>query len=119
MYLQSIYLQKYLKMKQLSKIEEVALLEQLRTSESYFADTFTTNDIKQMQDNIKNDFPLLHCTNILQLKDFQKKLIVVVLQNYKQQILTMSKLLLTDAQMKANQGIAINIDLIIKILESA
>jgi len=42
-----------------TKKQEKALLEKLWNSNGYFADTFEEDDLRIMQKNIDNDFPLL------------------------------------------------------------
>ena len=49
----------------MDKNTEIKLLNQLKKADSYFADTFSEEDVEKMKSNIKNDFPILHDTDII------------------------------------------------------
>lgn len=51
----------------MNKKEEIGMLEVLRTSDSYFNDTFESKDILLMQRNIEDDMPLLLGTGYVKL----------------------------------------------------
>jgi hypothetical protein len=59
----------------MTKAEEIAILNDLRNSDSYFAESYTTEDIDVMINNINMDFPLLASTQAVKKLDEQSHLI--------------------------------------------
>ncbi len=101
-----------------NKLEEIEVLESLCKNNTYFAEEFGKY-FELFKENITNDFPITHNTDIVKLCDFQCKLIVFVLkmyQNYLENKNNGYEILFTDKQMEKNKNISKNISEIIKIL---
>lgn len=58
-----------------SKVSELSLINLLISHDTYFADTFDTQTVNQIQNNINNDFPLLLNTDFIRLSKQERELI--------------------------------------------
>lgn len=52
--------------KNISKERELEIIQELRSGNGYFADTFTSYDFDCIVSNIRNDFPLLYQTRVVE-----------------------------------------------------
>lgn len=52
--------------KNISKERELEIIQELRSGNGYFADAFTSYDFDRMSSNIRNDFPLLCKTRLVE-----------------------------------------------------
>lgn len=58
--------------KNISKERELEIIQELRSGNGYFADTFTSHDFDRMVSNIRNDFPLLHQTRVVESNEHDR-----------------------------------------------
>jgi len=57
----------------MSKRMEIAIIQYLGTTGSYFADSFSHEEQEQMIVNIRSDFPLIHKTSVEEAYDIAEK----------------------------------------------
>lgn len=67
---------------ELTKENEILLLNKLGNNSSYFSDSFNKETVKQMINNIGNDFPLLLNTGFVQFTKEEITFIKKAVKNY-------------------------------------
>ena len=58
--------------KNISKARELEIIQELRSGNGYFADTFSASDFDSMSNNIRDDFPLLHGTRLVEESEYER-----------------------------------------------
>lgn len=58
--------------KNISKARELEIIQELRSGNGYFADTFSASDFDSMSNNIRDDFPLLHGTRLVEESEYKR-----------------------------------------------
>ena len=58
--------------KNISKARELEIIQELRSGNGYFADTFSASDFDSMSNKIRDDFPLLRGTRLVEESEYER-----------------------------------------------